>query len=159
MKMEKIQFDSASELQEFINRQRKFKSLYLGEDSIVVNSATAFIIEEEEIIIGLFTEGICKPECIILGKNIFIGFNKEVVCISKKRIINRLTMDSVFYEFEIVPETKRKVVAIFELGIACFDEFGILIWKKFMREIVNNVRIEDGNLYINTEKSEIVIKM
>ena len=155
MEIEYISFDSASELRKYLNNQKTYHVVLLGEDSIVINSATAIIIEKCRLIIGLFTDGTNTPECQLRDKTVFVGFNNEVVCIREGEIVNKLMFDSVFYEFIDVPNYSDLILSLFELGLACFDEYGVLRWKQFTSDIVNDVVVQNDKLLVYTEDGEM----
>ncbi|MBQ1328318.1 MAG: hypothetical protein IIY49_09835 [Eubacterium sp.] len=157
MKIEYLSFDSALELKEYLKNKKKYNVVLLGEDSIVINSSTAIVIEKNKLIIGLLTDGTKTPECQIREETIFVGFNNEVDCIREGKIVNKIKFDSVFYEFIDVPDYRNLILSLFELGVACFDEYGVLRWKRYTTEIVNDLVVQNNKVLVNTEDGEILL--
>ncbi len=157
-------FDSESEMMEYLRKQDSYNVILLGEDSYVINSASAIVFDEYNLIIGLFTEGLFTEIHHSGIKNkentIFVGFNDEVVCIKNSKVINKYKRwGSVFYEFLNVPDNENLLVAIFELGAACFDITGNIIWTYDAEDIVTDFKISNGVLKICTNDSEKIIQI
>lgn len=89
-----------------------------------------------------------KPEVLIINnKEVFIGFDKTIICIDQetKQLISENKVGSLFYEF-IHIATKSLVVVIFELDLMVMNYKGDIIWSIGFRDIIEVFDVEQNEI-------------
>ncbi len=145
-------FENVGELELFVDSQRQKYKIILGKDGIVINAAIAYVVESCNLVVGLLTDGILRPECKIINDCVYFGFNREAVCIKNGMVIAKTGELSEFYEFISDTADKGVVIAIFELDVVCFNVGGGILWVKSFDEILSKWELVDERLCIITEE-------
>lgn len=148
-----IELESKSELKERLERS-EYQNLIIGEDSEGPNNCTIFRIIINDGFKRIFEIGVIseihgiEPKCIIISNRIFIGLNKEVHIFDSKDLLEhyKILLNSLFYEF-IIPQQKRRIIVLHELGISNISFNGDIIWEH-TTDIINEYKCSNGVIEI-----------
>lgn len=142
-------FETLNDLMQVFNHR---KEEVFGDFMAINNKYEAVEDYNGSLLFGLlyYNTGL-KPKFIVKNNNLFLGFDKEIICFScnNKKTYGTIKLSSLFHDL-IDPGIKDRIVIICELDIYAINEEGMTVWTMRFRDIIADFEM------IGKEKIKIV---
>ena len=152
MNKEKIMIKSLETLENLMQKFDNKNDKIFGNFTGVNNRYEAVEDYNGNFLFGLiyYYTGI-KPKFIIENNEIFLGFDKEIICFSceKKEVYRVIKLSSLFYDLFNI-KGKKLILIICELDIYVINNGGLIVWEMGFKDLIVDFEI------LKNEKLKII---